>query len=147
MRILINQTCVVLPVRLLFSFVPWVPFSSVKLVGFRLLRKNLSGRNERLGNLSAISNVRLGVDVAVEDGGSRGVAVTFVGDGSVPIDKFGFAVAGIAAVICGRALIGDEASIDRVRAGFLINDRNRCRHKSSGISELSKSNSRNCRKP
>jgi hypothetical protein len=29
----------------------------------------------------------------------------------------------------------------------LRNDKNKCRHKSSGISELSTSNSRNCRKP
>lgn len=53
---------------------------------------------------------------------------------------------GITAVASGRTPITDDASIGMTGGGFLINDKNRCRHKSSGISELSTSNSRNCRK-
>lgn len=53
---------------------------------------------------------------------------------------------GIAAVASGRTPMVDVESRGRMRAGFLINERNRCRHKSSGTSELSTNTSRNCRK-
>ncbi|CAF4425207.1 unnamed protein product, partial [Rotaria magnacalcarata] len=56
-------------------------------------------------------------------------------------------VDGIPAVANGRTPIVDDTSFGTTTAGFLMNDKNKCRHRSSGISELSTSNSRNCRKP
>jgi len=53
---------------------------------------------------------------------------------------------GIAAVASGRIPIVDDASIGMEGVGFRTNERNKCRHRSSGISELSTSFSRNCRK-
>jgi hypothetical protein len=56
------------------------------------------------------------------------------------------AEAGKGPVASGRIPIADE-SIGITPGNFLINDKNKCRHKSSGISALSTSKSRNCRKP
>lgn len=58
----------------------------------------------------------------------------------------GLAVGNVA-VANGRIPIVDEASGDTNKEGFLIKDKNTCRHKSSGISGLSINKSRNCRKP
>ncbi len=96
----------------------------------RLCRKNFSGKNGKYGNLSVISNVR------------------FVGgDGNIPADMFVTVVDDIVVVSSGRIPLADGVSIGSTKGGFLRNDKNKCRHKSSGISELSTSNSRNCRKP
>jgi hypothetical protein len=103
----------------------------------RFDRKSLSERNDKLGNLSAISNVRLnvvgGAIVDEHNNGLLDMVVVVVGSG------------GIAGVASGKTPILNDVSTGMARAGFLINDTNRCRHKSSGISELSTSNSRNCR--
>lgn len=131
--------------KLLFVLVPrffasldiLVPVSSLKVARFRFCRKNFSGKNEKLANLSVISSVR--VD-AIVDGN---VAEVDSGVDDMPAAVVG----GIAVVASGRTPTVDEISAGRTRAGFLINDRNKCRHRSSGISELSTSNSRNCRKP
>jgi hypothetical protein len=56
-------------------------------------------------------------------------------------------VVGNVAVANGRTLMADDVSMGNRKAGFLINDKNKCRHNSSGMSELSTSKSRNCRKP
>jgi hypothetical protein len=56
-------------------------------------------------------------------------------------------VVGNVAVASGRTPIAAVESTGIINAGFLINDKNKCRHNSSGISELSTSKSRNCRKP
>jgi hypothetical protein len=115
---------------------PLAVFSSVQIGVLRLDRKNLSGRNERPGILSAMSNVRLVAGDATPDG---------VADALV--ERFEFIVGGIAGVKRGRAPIVDVVSTGTATGGFLMNERKRCRHRSSGISELSKSTSRNCRKP
>ncbi len=57
------------------------------------------------------------------------------------------AVIGNGTVTSGRTPIADDESTGTNNAGFLINDKNKCRRKSSGISALSTSKSRNCRKP
>jgi hypothetical protein len=58
------------------------------------------------------------------------------------------AVIGNGTVTSGRTPIADDdGSTGTNNAGFLINDKNKCRRKSSGISALSTSKSRNCRKP
>ena len=123
----------ILPLRLFDSL---DPLSSVQLARLRLCRKNFSGKNEKLGNLSVNSNVRF-----------VGGGTIVVGVVNVLVGRFITVVGGMAAVASGRMPIADVVSIGRTRAGFLINDKNRCRHKSSGISELSTSNSRNCRNP
>jgi hypothetical protein len=127
----------IIPLRAFGSLDPPVLVSSVKLARARFDRKNLSGKSEKPANLSANSNVRLVVVVDVivvdVDNGPVDIVVIVVGGG-------------IAAVASGRMAIVGDVSIGMTRAGFLINDKNRCRHKSSGISELSTSNSRNCRK-
>jgi len=46
-------------------------------------------------------------------------------------------------VVIGSMPIVDVVSFDRITGGFLINDKNKCRDKSSGKSELSTSKSRN----
>jgi hypothetical protein len=110
----------------------------VKLETPRFDRKSLSEKNEKLDNLSAISNVRLvvgGAIVVEDDIGLVDMLVVVVGGSG----------GGIAAVASGRTPIVDDISTGMTRAGFLINDKNKC-HKSSGIAELSISNSRNCRK-
>lgn len=101
--------------------------SSVALVRPRFDRKNFSGKNEKPDNLSVMSSVRL--DVA-------GVVITEdVNDGPiVPIVVVVVAVVivvvagggGIAAVASGRIPIADDASTGTIRAGFFINDKNRC---------------------
>jgi len=80
-------------------------------------RKNFSGKNEK-----------------VDAGCGLVIIVAVVGGGNV-------------AVASGRTPIPDDESSGIINEGFLINDKNKCRHKSSGISELSTSKSRNCRKP
>ena len=81
-------------------------------------RKNFSGRNEKL------------------EAGCCGAVVIFTG-----------LAVGRVAVANGRMPIVDEASADTSKEGFLIKDKNKCRHSSSGISGLSINKSRNCRKP
>jgi hypothetical protein len=80
-------------------------------------RKNFSGKNEKLDSCC--------VGVVI-------VAAVVIGN---------------VAVASGRIPIVDDESTGTSNEGFLINDKNKCRHKSSGISELSTSKSRNCRKP
>jgi hypothetical protein len=126
---------VILPLRVLGSLDTLLPVSSVKLERPRFGRKNFSEKKEKLDNRSTISDVRLVVVAVVEDGLADTIAAVVMGGGG-----------GIAAVANGRIAIADDGSTGRIIAGFLINDKNRCRHKSSGISELSTSNSRNCRK-
>ncbi len=88
-------------------------------------------------NFSVNSNVRLDVVVGA----------IVVEDNNGLLDMVGVVVgnSGIAGVASGKTPIDNDESTGMTRAGFLINDTNRCRHKSSGISELSTSNSRNCR--
>ncbi len=112
----------------------------MKLARPRFFGKNFSEKSEKRDKRSAISNVRL--DVA-------GNVALVVGVDTGPVDiVVGVVVSGggIAAVASGRTPIVDDVSRGKTGAGFLINDKNRCRHKSSGISELSTNNSRNCRK-
>jgi hypothetical protein len=125
----------ILPLRVLGSLDTLLPVSSVKLERPRFGRKNFSEKKEKLDNRSTISDVRLVVVAVVEDRLTDTIAAVVMGGGG-----------GIAAVANGRIAIADDGSAGRIIAGFLINDKNRCRHKSSGISELSTSNSRNCRK-
>jgi predicted Rossmann-fold nucleotide-binding protein len=127
---------VILPLRVLGSLDTLLPVSSVKLERPRFGRKNFSEKKEKLDNRSTISDVRLVVVAVVEDGLADTIAAVVMGGGG----------GGMAAVANGRIAIVDDGSTGRIIAGFLINDKNRCRHKSSGISELSTSNSRNCRK-
>jgi hypothetical protein len=120
-----------LPLRAFESLVALPPVSSLRLA--RFCRK---GKNEKLDILSAISNARFDVvDVIIDDAdnGLDGIVVAVTG--------------GIAGVAIGRTPRAVVGSTGTAGAGFLINDKNRCRHKSSGMSELSTSNSRNCRKP
>ena len=56
-------------------------------------------------------------------------------------------VGGIAGVPSGRAPMVELGSKGTLGEGFLMNERNKCRHKSSGISELSTKSIRNCLKP
>ena len=56
-------------------------------------------------------------------------------------------VGGIAGVPSGRAPMVELGSNGTAGEGFLINERNKCRHKSSGISELSTKSIRNCLNP
>lgn len=128
-----------IPLRFFASLDVTVPVSSVKLVRPRFCRKNFSGRNEKPGNLSAISNVRF--DAVVE------TMVVDVDDGPDDVVAALVVVAGMPAVASGSTLMVDDVSFGTTTAGFLTKDKNKCRHRSSGTSELSTSNSRNCRKP
>ncbi len=129
----------ILPLRAFGSFNPPVLVSSVEVIGARFFGKNLSEKSEKPDNLSAISNVRWvgGDDVAI---------AADVDNEPLDMVVVAYDGGGMAAVASGRTPIVDGVSTGRTRAGFLINDKNRCRHKSSGTSELSTSNSRNCRK-
>ena len=98
---------------------PPVPVSSVVFVSARFFGKNRSEKSEKPDNRSAISNVRW----AGGGGGDAPDAAT----GPVEIIVLAAeAVGGIAAVASGRTPIVGGVSTGRRRAGFLINDKNRC---------------------
>jgi hypothetical protein len=71
----------------------------------RFGRKNFSGKNEKPDNFSVV------VDAIVDDG---------------PVDIIVAGTGGIAAVASGRIEIADDVSTGMIRAGFLINDKNKC---------------------
>ena len=70
------------------------------------------------------------------------------GNGAVVADAVvDVVVIGNVDVASGRTPMADDVSSGTTGGGLLMNDRNKCRHNSSGISALSTSRSKNCRKP
>ena len=118
-----------LPVRIFTSLL-----SSGRLGGPRFARKN-----EKPEGLSAFSKIRVIAELEANDG----LAAELIPVATPAV----VVVGGIAGVPRGSAPMVEEMSKGTARAGFLMKDKNKWRHNSSGISELSTNNSKNCRNP